>query len=131
MLTYSPENLGGRDDDGPGARSVAEPVVEPGPTAGELVATPAAATAVAEADISGRGEAVRVRGIETRGAAVVDRAGTAADVLSAVAAVRDDHVVRRTRGVAVEGLPNERDVGVGRVEPVVELVNGDDVGDLR
>ena len=47
-----------------------------------------------------------------------------------MAAVRDDHVVRRTRGVAVEGLPDERDVGVGGVEPVVELVNSDDVGDL-
>ena len=123
--------LRGRNDDGRRARGETEPSIEPGAAAGELVAAPAAPAAVAKADIGSRKEAGGAPGGEARRGAVVDGAGSATDVLSALVAVGDHDVLSGARDGAVDWLADVGDLGVGRGEPLVELVHADGAGDLQ
>lgn len=107
-----------RDDDRLRARREAEAVVEASATGGELVAAPAAPAAVAEPDVVRRAEAVRVRRVQACCAAVVHRAGSAANVLGTGGAVRDHGVLRGARREGVGRLADKGEFSVGGREPV-------------
>ena len=101
-----------------GPWSEAEVVVEARSTAVELVAASVASGVVAEDDVRGRRQAVRVRSIEARRPAVVHGAVSAARVPRTRGAVHDHDVPASVRGRAVD----EGDLSVGGGEP------GEDVG---
>ena len=85
----------------------------------------------AKGDVGGGGQTVSARGVQALRTAIVDGTDTSAHVLSASVAVGHDDVVRCAGGIAVKGGTDERDVRVGGVKPVVELVHGDYVGNLK
>ena len=119
-----------RDPYGVRARSQAERPIHPHPTASVLVADPIARVPIAEVEVRAPAQAVRVRGVEARRRAVVNGAGVRAHVPRRRAAVHEEDVVGRERGVAREGLAEEGDVGVRGVEVGEDVGWGEGLPDL-
>ena len=75
------------DQNGCRARSVTEIVLEARSTARELVATPTAVSAIAEADVVGSRQAISTRGGNACCSAIVYATGTTAEVVDFLGAV--------------------------------------------
>ena len=82
---------------------------------------------VTKSDVVGGGQAVRVRGGEADGPAVVHRARRAAGVAVAGAAVDHHGVLRGTEGEGVGRLADEGELGVSVGDPMYHLLGGHDV----
>ena len=114
------------DQNGCRARSVTEIIFEAGSTARELVATPTAISAIAEADVVGSRQAVSTRGGNACRSAIVYAAGTSAEIVNFLGTVCN-HCVQciafgKIREVA-DRFTMESNIGVGGGEPVFELFN--------
>ena len=127
FIHFQPFPLSEGHVDRPGAGGVAEPAIQPGSTAGVLVARATASTTVAKSDIGRREQAVGSRSVEAPGIAVINGAVSTADVVRASTAVDDSGVQSRTvdERVGSVGVGNEGQLGIGSSEPVVELGVGD------
>ena len=90
--------------------------------------------AAAEADVFRGGKAVRVWCVEARRASSVYRTRAAANLIDALAAIRNSRVQCLARDEpsrrvnAWDGLTDEGKLGIGGFEPVDHLVLGQDVG---
>ena len=74
------------------AGSVTEIIVEARSAARELVATPTAAAAIAEADVVGSRQAVSTTGGKAGGSTIVYDTGTSAEVVDSAGTVRNSCV---------------------------------------
>jgi hypothetical protein len=127
FISYRQCPLSEGNIDRPGSGGIAEPIIQPGPTAGVLVARATASAAVTETDVGGCRQALSVRSVEAPGVAIVNRAISTADIVRASIAVDNPGVQSRTVGKRVGRVDvrNIRQFGVGSREPVVELGIGD------
>lgn len=107
-------------------RRVTEAIAQFRPTGRKLVTTVSTPRPVAESDIPRRGNARRAWGIDARRSAGVYVASTAADIVDALVAVGDGG--RLALGEFFARGANKGDVGVGRVEPVIKLLIGEEIG---
>ena len=96
----------------------------------ELVATPTAAAAIAEADVAGSNQAASTRGVDAGRSAIVCLTGASAEVVDSLGTVGNDGVQcitsGKTREVA-ERFTVESNNGVGVFEPVFVLFDGDQI----
>ncbi|KAL0067794.1 hypothetical protein AAF712_005234 [Marasmius tenuissimus] len=99
-------------------------------TRGQLMATSLASTPITEANIGGSLQAGGASGIEAFGVTVVRGAVATTYVVGSSVAI-DDHGVQRGPFGEINGIPDESDVGVGSLDPVVDLVVGRLRGGIR
>ena len=122
--------LGSADQNGRRARSVTEIILEARSAAGELVATPTAASAIAEADVVGSRQTSSTRGGNAGRPTIVYLTGTSAEVVNSLGTVRNNCVqciaFGKIREVA-ERFTMESNISVGVVEPAFELIDGDQI----
>ena len=118
------------DQNGCRAGSETEVVLEFRSAGRELVATPTATTAVAEADVVGSRKAAGTRGVNAGRSAIVCLTGASAEIVDSLGTVGNDGVqcitFGKTREVA-ERFTVESNNGVGVFEPVFVLFDGDQI----
>ena len=118
------------DQNGCRAGSVTETIVEDRSAASELVATPAAAIAIAEANVAGSKQARSTRGGKAGRSAIVYATGTSTDPEYLRVTVRNHCVQSITFGnirEVTERFTMESNIGVCGGKPVFELFDANHI----